>query len=135
MTPEPPAPVGVTPNPSTLRAAVALILLEAAGAALLTAYLAWRDLTGAARDIGVAIGVTLFALLATVVLASVGRALARRRSGARGPAVVLQLMIMVVGYYMAQSPLTGAGIALIALGLVTGGLIVSPPTTRALGLH
>lgn len=122
------------PSPATLRAAAGLVLLEAAGVAAVTAYLLWQDLTSKATDVRIAIGVTLFALLAVVVLAAVGRALARRRSGARGPAVVLQLMVMVVGYYMVQGGLTWAGAVLIALGLITGGLIVSPPTTRALGL-
>ena len=122
------------PNPTTLRLAVGLILVEAAAVAVVTAYLLWQDLTGRATVMSVAIGVTLFAGIGVVVLAAVGRALARRRSGARGPAVVLQLMVIVIGYDMTQGGLVWPGVALIALGLLTGGLVVSPPTTRALGL-
>ncbi|GAA0802582.1 hypothetical protein [Spirilliplanes yamanashiensis] len=125
---------GPAPNPTTLRLAVGLIMLEAAAVAVVTAYLLWQDLTGRATVMSVAIGVTLFAAIGVVVLAAVGRALARRRSGARGPAVVLQLMVIVIGYYMTQGGLVWPGVGLIVLGLVTGGLVVSPPTTRALGL-
>jgi hypothetical protein len=123
-----------SPNPPTLRAAVGLILLEAVGTAAVTAYLAWQVLVGDTAHLGVALGVSLFALLCTAALAAVGAALARRRSGARGPAVVFQLMIVVVGYYLTQGGPVWPGVALIAIGLVAGGLVVSPPTTRALGL-
>lgn len=125
---------GVPANPVTLRAAVWLIFAEATAAGAATAYVLWQDFTATATDVSVAVGVTLFALLAVVVLVLVGRSLARRRSGARGPAVVLQLMMMVLGYYMIQGGLTWAGVLSIAVGLTTGALIVSPPTTRALGL-
>jgi peptidoglycan/LPS O-acetylase OafA/YrhL len=121
-------------NPSTLRWAVGLLFAEAAALTLVTAYLVVQDLTGKATDVGVAIGVTLFAALAVVVLVAVARSLNRRRSGARGPAVVLQLMLLVLGYYMIQGGLVWLGVLLIVVGLAAGLLIVSPPTTRALGL-
>jgi hypothetical protein len=121
-------------DPITLRVAVWLIRLEAVAAGVVTAYLVWQDLTVRTADLAAAIGVTVFALLAVAVLGTVGHALARRRAGARGPAVVLQLMVIVIGYYMTQGGLTWPGVVLIVLGLITGGLVVSPPTTRALGL-
>jgi hypothetical protein len=121
-------------DPITLWVAVWLIRLEAVAAGVVTAYLVWQDLTVRTADLAAAIGVTVFALLAVAVLGTVGHALARRRAGARGPAVVLQLMVIVIGYYMTQGGLTWPGVVLIVLGLITGGLVVSPPTTRALGL-
>ncbi len=137
MTPpaaEPASEPADEPAPSTLRWAVRLILLEAAALAAVTVTLLVLDLTAQATDLSVAIGVTVFAAVAVVVLVAVGRSLAGRRPGARGPAVVCQLMFMVLGYYMIQGGLSWLGIPLMLLGLGVGVLLVSPPTTRALGL-
>ena len=58
----------------------------------------------------------------------------RRRAGARAPAIVLQLMLLPIGYYMIQGGLGWLGVPLIILGVAVCGLLVSPPTTRALGV-
>lgn len=124
------------PIPSTLRWAVRLLFAEAAVLTVVTMWLFVLDLTAErTARVSVAIGVTVFAALAVVVLLAVARALAVRRSGARGPAMVLQLMLLVIGYYMVQGGLAWLGVPVLLVGLSTGLLIVSPATTRALGLR
>jgi peptidoglycan/LPS O-acetylase OafA/YrhL len=130
----PPDPASAEPLPATLRWAVWLLSAQATATALVTGYLIVQDVTATPTDRTVAVGVTLFAALGALVLGAVARALSRRRAGARGPAVVLQLMLLVLGYYMVQGGLVWLGVLLLAVGLCTGVLIVSPASTRALGL-
>ena len=120
--------------PVTLRWAVRLLYVEAAAVAAMTAFLIYSDLTATAGDPRAAIGVTVFAALGAVALAAIGRSLGRRRAGTRGPAIVLQVMFLMIGFYLALGGLAWAGVPLMILALAVGGLIVSPTTTRALGL-
>src|SRR3712207_9523123 len=78
-----------------------LILVEAAAAAVVTAYLVWQDITGVAADLGVAIGVTLFALLAVVVLASVGREIGRASCRGR-----VEISVVAVSFKKKKSNVT-----------------------------
>ena len=121
-------------TPATLLWAVRLLIAEAAALAALTVYLIVEDLTADAADVVVAIALTVFAALGAVAVAALARALARRSAPARGPVIVVQLMLMVVGYYMVRAALLWLGVPLLLLGLVVTVLTVSPPTTRALGL-
>ena len=120
--------------PATLLWAVRLLVAEAVALAALTVYLIVQDLTADATDLVVAIALTVFAALGAVAVAALGRALARRSGPARGPVIVVQLMVMVVGYYMVRAALLWLGVPLLILGLAVTVLTVSPPTTRALGL-
>jgi hypothetical protein len=120
--------------PGALRGAVLLIAFEAAAVGALAAFLLYEDLTAPAASLLGALFVTGFAIGAAVALAALARALHRRRGGARGPAIVLQLMLLPIGYYMVKGGLGWVGLPLLALGLLVCGLLVSPATTRALGL-
>jgi hypothetical protein len=121
-------------RPATLRWAIWLLLGEAVALGLLTVYLLYEDLTATANDLTSALLITAFAAFGTVVLVLLARALANRRPGARAPAIVLQLMLLPVGYYMIGGGLAWLGVPLMALGIVVCVLLVSPPTTRALGV-
>ncbi|WP_246278569.1 hypothetical protein [Phytohabitans rumicis] len=120
--------------PGPLRWAVWLLIGEAAAVALVAAYLVYEDLTGTANDIVVAIFVTGFAAAGAALLFVLARALARRRSGARGPAIVLQLMLLPIGYFMIQGGLAWLGAPIIVLAVLVGVLLVTPSSTKALGL-
>lgn len=122
------------PAPTTLRAAVWLLFAEAAGMVGLTAYLAYELLTADAVDLTSAGMLTAFAALGAVALFLLGRTLGQGRAGARGPAIVLQLMLCAVGYYMIQGGLAWLGVLAIALGLLVCGLLLAPASTRALGV-
>ncbi|KIR63190.1 hypothetical protein AB0B88_11040 [Micromonospora haikouensis] len=121
-------------DPTTLRWAVRLLRAEAVALGLVAAWLVWADLTATTTDLPSALLVTAFALGGAAALWALGGALGRRRAGARAPAIVLQLMLLPVGWYMIQGGLGWLGVPLMALGLGVSALLVSPPTTRALGL-
>ncbi|MFI6270353.1 hypothetical protein [Micromonospora zamorensis] len=123
------------PFPVTLRWAVRLLWAEAAVVALIAVWLIWADLTATTTDLLSALLVTVFAIGAAVVLWALGRALLRLQAGARAPAIVLQLMLLPIGWFMIQAGLAWLGVPLMALGLGVGWLLVSPPTTRALGFE
>ncbi|MEU7923065.1 hypothetical protein AB0B47_31030 [Micromonospora zamorensis] len=123
------------PFPVTLRWAVRLLWAEAAVVGLIAVWLIWADLTATTTDLLSALLVTVFAIGAAVVLWALGRALLRLQAGARAPAIVLQLMLLPIGWFMIQGGLAWLGVPLMALGLGVGWLLVSPPTTRALGFE
>jgi hypothetical protein len=120
--------------PGTLRRAVWLLIGEAAAVALVAAYLVYEDLTGTANNLGVALMVTAFAIAGAALLFLLARALGSRRGGARGPAIVLQLMLLPIGYFMIQGGLAWAGVPIIAIAVAVGALLVTPSSTKALGL-
>ncbi|TDC37301.1 hypothetical protein [Micromonospora sp. KC213] len=121
------------PLPDTLRWAVRLLRGEAAALALLAGWLIWADLTATRTDLVSALLVTGFAIGTTAALWALGGALARRRAGARAPAIVLQLMLLPIGWFMVQAGLGWLGVPLMVLGVGVCALLLSPPTTRALG--
>ncbi|WP_091090205.1 hypothetical protein [Micromonospora nigra] len=121
--------------PVTLRWAVRLVRGEAVAVGLVAAWLVWADLTATTTDLPSALLVTAFALGVAAALWALGGALLRRRAAARAPAIVLQLMLLPIGWFMIQGGLGWLGAPLIALGLGVTWLLVSPPTTRAFGLR
>ncbi|MFI7548196.1 hypothetical protein ACIBQ2_00450 [Micromonospora sediminimaris] len=123
------------PTPVTLRWAVRLLRGEAVAVGLVAAWLIFADLTATTTHLTSALLVTAFAVGAAVALWALGGALLRRRAGARAPAIVLQLMLLPIGWFMIQGGLGWLGVPLIALGVGVTWLLVSPPTTRALGFE
>ncbi|WP_229403053.1 hypothetical protein [Micromonospora okii] len=120
-------------HPTTLSWAVRLLRGEAVALGLVAAWLIWADLTADATDLPSALLVTAFALGGAAALWALGGALNRRRAGARAPAIVLQLMLLPVGWFMIQGGMGWLGVPLMALGLGVSALLVSTPTNRALG--
>jgi uncharacterized membrane protein YhaH (DUF805 family) len=120
--------------PRALRWAVWLLTGEATVLALITAFLVYEDLTATATSLAGALIMTGLAAVGALLVFLLAKALAARRSGARGPAIVVQLMLLPVGYFMIQGGPGWLGVPVIALALLVGGLLVSPSTTKALGL-
>jgi hypothetical protein len=121
--------------PPTLRAAVALLAAEALGLAVLTAIELYDLATVPARypQWAVALGV-LLALL-TVLVAFLAYRLAHRRGGGRNTAVALHVLALPVGYYLIQAGEVAYGLLAFAVCAAGAGLLLAPPTTRALGLR
>ncbi|RKN17964.1 hypothetical protein D7147_18585 [Micromonospora musae] len=122
------------PIPVTLRWAVRLLRAEALAVGLIAVWLIWADLT-AETTVGLtsALLVTGFAVAGAVALWALGAALNRRRAGARAPSIVLQLMLLPIGWYMIQGGLGWLGVPLMALGVGVSALLVAPASNRALG--
>jgi len=124
----------VVDKPATLGWAIRLLYLECAGLAALTAYLVVLDLTSGNLQVAMAAALTVLAALAAVCVFFVARALGRLAAGARGPGIVVQLFVIATGGFLIQVNPLWLGIVLMALGVLTGLLIVLPPSTRALGV-
>lgn len=120
-------------SPPTLRVAVLLLKAQAVVVGAIAIFLVFKDLTSTFAALSIALGVTLFTVAASAVIYAIARALGHHRGGARAPGIVVQLMVTAIGYYMIQGGLVWLGVALIALAVLVIGLIVSPPSTRALG--
>nr|WP_230415197.1 hypothetical protein [Micromonospora tarapacensis] len=108
---------------------------QAVAVGLVAGWLVLADFTADTTDLTSALLVTAFAIGAAIVLWVLGGALLRLRAGARAPAIVLQLMLLPIGWFMIQGGIGWLGVPLIALGLGVTWLLVSPPTTRALGFE
>jgi hypothetical protein len=121
-------------SPATLVWAVRLLFAEAVALAVLTAYLLILNFVGDAVSVAVAVSLTVFAALAAVAVIFVARALARRSSHARGPAIVVQLFVIASGGFLLQTGTAWIGVLLMLFGAGVGVLCVAPATTRALGL-
>jgi hypothetical protein len=121
--------------PPTLRWSVRLLLAQAAGMAGVVVLLGYEDLTAHAAALPSALMVTVFAAFLSAVLVGLARALSRRRAWARGPAIVLELLLVPIGYSMAGSGLPWLGVPLILVGLGTAGALLAFPTRSALGLR
>jgi hypothetical protein len=116
----------VTPPPTSVRAAAAVVCLQGLLGVLFAVALVVRALNGAERVADVLGEAGYFAVLGGGVLA-VGVALLRGRRWARTPALVVQLLLLGVAWYAAGSsgrPEYGVpiGVACLATGaaLLTG---------------
>jgi hypothetical protein len=121
-------------SPATLTWAVRLLFAEAVALVVLTACLLVLDFTADADSVAVAVALTAFTAVGAVAVVLVARALARRSSHARGPAIVVQLFVIASGGFVLQTGTAWIGALMMAFGVVVGALCVAPPTTRALGL-
>ena len=121
-------------SPATLVWAVRLLFAEAVALVALAAYLLILGLTSEVTSVVVAVALTGFVVLAAVAVVFVARALGRRSSHARGPAIVVQLFAIASGGFLLQTGTAWVGALLMAFGIGVGLLCVVPPTTRALGL-
>jgi hypothetical protein len=121
--------------PVTLRLAVVLLAVEALGVAAAAGFLLYEDLTATAIYRSGAWAITALAAVAAVGVALLARALLRRRSWARNPAVFVELMLLPIGYYMVKGGLAWQGVLVLALGLAGAGLLLTPATRDALGIR
>ena len=130
------APASVEPRPRRLTYAAALAALEGAALVIGGVWILVLGLTGAPDDRQQAVtgGITLLVLALLPLLAA--RGLLLRRGWSRGPAVITQLMALPVAYNLLQadSMAIPGGIALAVVAVAALVLLVSPATTRALGI-
>ena len=124
----------VVDNPATLVWALRLLYLECAGLIALTIWLLVLTVTSKLDAVGVAIALIVFAALGAGSVFLVARALGRRAVHARGPAIVIQLFVLAAGGFLIQVHPVWLGVILLVLGVLTGVLVVLPPTTLALGV-
>jgi hypothetical protein len=125
---------GAAPT-TTLVGSIALLGFEAVGLFAVMALLIYADATAPSVGVTSAVGITAFTGLFALLLAGLAWALWRRRAWARGPAIVLELLMLPIGYSMISTGLVWLGIPVMLLGIGGAGTLLAPATRAALGLR
>jgi len=125
-----PSLVGV---PGPLRAAAAVIALEALALVGAAAVLVVKTVTGEPKDVWRALLGAALALCGALALAAGARSLLLLRPAARSPIVVLQLLALPVSYSLwFQAGLAGYGAPIMLAALAVLFLLFTPPAREAL---
>lgn len=120
-----PAPV-IIPPPPTVRVAALLVVAQALGLVVL-AIVNWRAGVGHNADRTQLGAQAAYFVVLAAALALVASGLLRGRRWARTPAVVVQIVLIAIGMWMAfPSEQLRPGLALIGLGAVTLALLLGP---------
>jgi len=127
--------VSAPPTAPTLRWAVALLALEAAALAVVVGVLIYEDVATTPTSMRGAVLVTLYAVIMTAVFGGLAWALHRRQRWARGPAIVMQLLLVPIGFTMASGGAAWLGVPTILVGLAGAGTLLAPATRAALGMN
>jgi hypothetical protein len=109
-----------------------VLTLESGILVALVVVLLYADLTAPAGSASSALAVTLYVATIAALLVFVTVSLARQRAWARGPAVVLNLLLLPIGASMMAGSLPWVGLPLIVIGLCGAGLLLAPGTRAAL---
>lgn len=120
-------------TPPTVRAAVALLTVQAVAAAAITIFLVYEDFSETGANQRLAWAVTAFALLIGALLGVLARSVAQHRRWARDIAVALDLTFLAPAYYMLVGGMAWLGVLVGAICLATIAMLVAPPTNRAVG--
>ena len=73
-------------------------------------------------------------IVGVLIVGGLSRALSNLKTWARGPAIVLELLLLPIGYTMITNGLAYVGIPVVLIGLFGAGLLLAPATRAALGL-
>ena len=123
-------------GPTPLRVAVLVLWGEAALLVVLGLIELYKLATGSPTNVVMAITLALAPIAAGLLLAQLGRSIVGRRSWARSPAIVLQLMALPVAFFMISGeggPMTRIGGVLIGVvALCCAGLLLVPSSRAAL---
>jgi hypothetical protein len=116
-----------------LRIAAVLVLVQAGALAILAAVLAVKALTGHPHNLGGALAIAGFALLAAAILGLCGRGLQRGLRTSVSPVIVIEVPAAAVGFSLgiqAGRPVYGLPILLSALAVLV--LLFSPGGRRGM---
>jgi hypothetical protein len=117
--------------PLTLRAGAVLAAVEAVAAVVFGAWLTVSSLVQAPRGLAIAVGTGLFVLVVGAGLAILAWGLFQARRWSRGLTVVLQLLMLPIGYELTSAPTTAAGLAMLVAAVATLVLVLAPASTAA----
>lgn len=122
----------LTDLPGPLRWAVWLLAGEATIAAALMVFLGYQGLVTEQTGLADVLALAGFVALIAAALAGLAAALARRKARARAPAIVLQLLAVMLAYALATSGLVWLGVPCALLGILVATLLLAPSSNGAL---
>jgi len=111
-----------------------LLAGETAVVGAATVWAAWAAATTSAVSVQSALATPIFAAVMTAILGGLAYALSRFRAWARSPAIVIEMLMIPLGYYMITGGVPWLGIPVMLIGLVGTGLLLAPSTRTVLGL-
>lgn len=119
-------------RPFTIVVAAALEVLIGLAAAVGGLYSLYATVTGQVTAVTSAIPLAALGLGVGALLVFVARGLWQLKDWARTPVFVTQLFLAVISYYMFTGEQHLFGAVLVAVALIAGAAVLSPPTTAAL---
>ena len=120
------------PAPAAVRRAALVVAVEAAALAVLALFVLFLTLTGDPDSVGRALAEVVYVGLGAGLLAAGAVGLWRVSGWARGPVIVLQLLLAVVGYTMAfQADRPLWGVPLLAAAAIELYLLATPEARLA----
>jgi hypothetical protein len=117
----------------TLWVAIGGLVVEALGALAGAVLLTLAAATGPSVSTASAVVTVAVAVGLAVLFAALARLLARRVRGARGPALVLQLLLIPIGWY-ARGGTPWVGIPLLVIAAGSAVALLAPTTRTELGI-
>jgi hypothetical protein len=121
-------------NAPTLSWAVRLLAIECVAVAAAAVFVAWEVATATATSKQSGVAFLAFVVIYAFIVGGLARALSNLKAWARGPAIVVEMLMIPIGYYMATAGLAYVGIPVMLIGLFGAGLLLAPPTRVALGI-
>lgn len=118
--------------PFALLVASAVQTLEAAFVVGLGALVGVSTLTGTPGDLGRALALAAFTLVGGVAMIAVGIGLLRRRRWSRAPAVVTQILAVLIGVQLAQSGQLVVAVPVVVAAVAALGSLFAPAISREL---
>jgi hypothetical protein len=131
---EPSAPRPRRPQPEaprTLRWAAVVVGVEAGALALGALWLLYLVLTSTADSVAAAVGEVVFVAAGAAVLGASAVGLWRVAGWARGPVVVLQLLLAALAYTAFQAGQTGIALPVVLLVAIELYLLATPESRMA----
>jgi hypothetical protein len=116
-----------------LRFVVWLLAAETVALAALTVALIVFEVRASGPSLRNGVVLVGFVIVMAVITGGLSWALSRLRFWARGPAIVLQMLLLPLGYYMLTGGLTLVGLLIMAIGLAGTGVLIAPSTRITLG--
>lgn len=135
MSQKSPPPTIPPPIPGPLRWATWLLFAEAAVMVVATLILLYEAIAGAPVDRRWAFALVGLAVLAAAALCGLAVALRRRAPRALAPAIVLQLIAVMIGIVQITSGPAWYGVPPALTGITVVTLLLTPGTARALGFR
>jgi hypothetical protein len=118
----------------SLQWAIQLLFLEAAAIGLYALATVWFAVAADSASVSSAIATPVFFALCAAIAAGLARALGRKKALARSPAIVMQMLLLPIGYSMIAVGDAWLGATFLVIGLLGSGLLLAPSTRTALGL-
>jgi hypothetical protein len=123
-----PAPAPRPTGRLTWRITVGLLCVQALAAIALLAVLGYADLTEPAASARGALLVTGYSAVMAAAFAGCAWGALRRRPWVRGPALVLQLLLLPIGWTMVSTGLGWLGVPVMLLAGCAAAALIAPST-------